>query len=174
MNFRTSLAAAWQRRRNGRWIGGCILAVALMLGAAAASADTVLAAPLKTYAGRIVYVDFWASWCGPCAQSFPWLNRMQAKYGDRLSIVAINLDTDSAAAKDFLSRHPAHFDVLYDPAGQLAERYRIGGMPSAVILGADGAVVHQHSGFRDADTGDYEAAIRSVVNTSSTSTGSAP
>ncbi len=145
-----------------------------MLGAADASADTVLAAPLKAYAGRVVYVDFWASWCGPCAQSFPWLNRMQAKYGDRLSIVAVNLDTDSAAAKDFLSRHPAHFDVLYDPAGQLAERYRIGGMPSAVILGADGAVVHQHSGFRDADIGDYEAAIGSAVNTSSTSTGSAP
>jgi thiol-disulfide isomerase/thioredoxin len=146
-----------------------------MLGTASTPADNAaLPVPLKTYTGKILYIDFWASWCGPCAQSFPWLNQIQAKFGDRLTIVAVNVDTDTASAKAFLSRHPAAFDVVYDPAGELADRYHINGMPSTVILAADGHLLHQHSGFYDAKTGDYEAAIRDALQKSTPSTGNVP
>ena len=161
------------KNRSGAWLRA-LAVVAMLVSASVLADDEALAAQLKAHAGKIVYVDFWASWCGPCAQSFPWLNQMQAKYGDRLAIVAVNLDSDAAAAQAFLKLHPAHFEVLYDPAGQLAERYRIDGMPSTVILDAGGHIAHQHSGFLDARRGDYEAAIRSVIDSSSISTGSAP
>jgi len=151
------------------------LSVALMLVTASSWADNAaLPVPLKTYKGKILYIDFWASWCAPCAQSFPWLNRMQAKFGNRLTVVAVNVDTDPAAAKAFLSRHPADFDVVYDPAGELAEQYHIDGMPSAVILDVDGHLIHRHSGYYDARSGDYEAAILNAINTSTSSTGNAP
>jgi cytochrome c biogenesis protein CcmG/thiol:disulfide interchange protein DsbE len=142
------------------------IAIALLLlsCAAAASAEpAALPAPLKPYEGKVVYLDFWASWCGPCAQSFPWLNEMQQKYAGQLVVVGVNVDTDRAAADRFLQQHPARFDIVRDPDGKLPEHYKIPGMPSAVLIGADGRVVHQHSGFRSKDLDEYEAAIRAAL-----------
>lgn len=144
------------------WLSRALLVAGLSLPALA-SAVTSLPAPLAAYAGQVVYLDFWASWCGPCAQSFPWLNEMQAKYGDRLKIVAVNVDTDPAAARQFLDRHSARFEIRYDPQGQLAELYRIKGMPDSLILDRTGAVLHQHEGFRSERAADYEAAIQQAL-----------
>ncbi|MDB5975469.1 MAG: Thioredoxin family protein [Nevskia sp.] len=151
-----------------------VLLLAALAGTSTHAAEDTLAAPLKAYAGKIVYVDFWASWCGPCAESFPWLNRMQTRYGNRMTIVAVDMDTDANAAKVFLDHHPAQFNVVYDPAGALAEHYHIDGMPSSVILDASGHVIHQHSGFHDARSGEYEAAIRKALDPSGSATGSTP
>ena len=135
------------------------LSLGLQAGAAAASAPDAL----SRYAGRVIYVDFWASWCGPCAQSFPWLNAMQAKYGPRLTVVGVNVDTEAKAADAFLKKHPASFDIVRDPDGVLPERYRIEGMPGSVILDGAGHVLHRHAGFRPEDTAEYERAIEQAL-----------
>ena len=140
-----------------------IAAVLLSLTAATAYAADALPPSLVPYAGKIVYLDFWASWCGPCGESFPWLNQMQAKYGQDLTIVGVNVDADARAAEGFLRKHPATFAILKDPDGTLPDRYHIEGMPSAVILDGAGRVLHQHSGFRAGDTQEYEAAIRAAL-----------
>jgi thiol-disulfide isomerase/thioredoxin len=142
------------------------LLLAATLGAtgfSAAAAPAALPPPLAPYAGQVLYLDFWASWCGPCAQSFPWLNDIQARYGKRLHVIAVNVDEHRSDAQRFLDQHPPAFTVVYDPAGELAERYHIAGMPSAVILGADGRVLHQHVGYLEADRGEYEQAIDAAV-----------
>lgn len=144
-----------------------------LLSFADAGAET-LPAPLQPYAGQILYVDFWASWCGPCAQSFPWLNQMQAKYGDRLTIVGVDVDTDTVAARAFLQRNPAQFGIVEDPRGELAEHYQIKGMPSAVVLDASGRVIHQHSGFRSAQEPEYESAIRAALERTGAARGASP
>jgi cytochrome c biogenesis protein CcmG, thiol:disulfide interchange protein DsbE len=141
-----------------------MVAVLLLLSAASAGAAEPPAA-LAAYKGKLVYVDFWASWCTPCAESFPWLNRMHDKYGADLAIVGVNVDTDATAADRFLARHPARFEILRDPAGALPEHYKIEGMPSTVILDASGRVLHRHSGFRPAQAEEYEAAIRAALAT---------
>ncbi|HEY4139189.1 MAG TPA: TlpA disulfide reductase family protein, partial [Casimicrobiaceae bacterium] len=80
-----------------------------------AAGDTVRFEGLR---GKAVYVDFWASWCGPCRQSFPWMNEMQRRDGSQgLSIVAINVDRKRDDATRFLSEVPADFTVLYDAPG---------------------------------------------------------
>jgi thiol-disulfide isomerase/thioredoxin len=75
---------------------------------------------LERYRGKIVVVDFWASWCAPCRRSFPWLNEIQAKYRDRVVVIGVNVDREQADAAQFLRDVPAKFPVIYDPAGELA------------------------------------------------------
>src|SRR4051794_39610306 len=83
---------------------------------------------LDAYRGKVVYFDFWASWCGPCKQSFPWMNAMQAKYADKgLVIVAVNVDNAHDDALKFLQQVPARFKIAYDPKGQVAQQYAIKG-----------------------------------------------
>ena len=137
-----------------------LLCSALLAGAAEAPP---LPQALTGYQGKLVYLDFWASWCGPCAESFPWLNRMQEKYAGQLVVVGVNVDADAKAADAFLKKHPARFDIVRDPDGALPERYRIEGMPSSVLIAPDGRVLHQHSGFRTEQAAEYEAAIRAAL-----------
>lgn len=114
---------------------------------------------------RLTYVDFWASWCGPCRQSFPWLNQMQARYGAKgLRVVGINLDAKTADAERFLKEVPATFEIAFDPQGISGRTYALKGMPSAVLLGADGKVIETHQGFRAGDADALEALIRNHLN----------
>lgn len=122
--------------------------------------------PVALYDGkaRLTYIDFWASWCGPCRQSFPWMNRMQAKYGPQgLRIVAINLDADGADAQAFLKEVPAHVALAFDPKGDSARRAGVRAMPSSVLLGANGKVLWQHAGFRAGDEEQIEARIAQAL-----------
>ena len=116
--------------------------------------------------GKLVYVDFWASWCGPCKQSFPWMNDMQAKYGPRgLQIVGINVDAKTQDAEKFLAQVPASFAVAYDAKGDTPRRYEIKGMPSSVLVGPDGKVIKVHAGFRDDERKALEDAIVAALAT---------
>ncbi len=119
------------------------------------------AVKLDQYLGKVVYVDFWASWCGPCRQSFPWMNEMQAKYGGRgLQVVGINVDAKTDDARAFLAGVPAQFVVAFDPSGNAPRSYGVKGMPSSVLIGPDGKVLYEHSGFRAADKAELERRIQ--------------
>ncbi|MYN27605.1 redoxin family protein [Duganella sp. CY42W] len=122
------------------------------------------AVKLAKLQGKVVYVDFWASWCGPCRQSFPWMNDMQAKYGGKgLQIVGVNVDAKSDDARQFLTATPARFAIAFDPQGATPRSYGIKGMPSSVLIGPDGKVLLEHSGFRDADRAELESKIQSAL-----------
>ena len=122
------------------------------------------AVKLAKLQGKVVYVDFWASWCGPCRQSFPWMNEMQAKYGARgLQIVGVNVDANSADARQFLMSTPARFAIGFDTQGATPRSYGIKGMPSSVLIGPDGKILSEHSGFRETDRAELEAKIQSAL-----------
>jgi cytochrome c biogenesis protein CcmG, thiol:disulfide interchange protein DsbE len=112
------------------------------------------------FKGGVVYLDFWASWCGPCKHSFPWMNEMQAKYKDKgFKVVAINLDQNSADAEKYLKDNPASFLVAFDAKGDSPTKFKIKGMPTSYLVGPDGKVIKVHSGFRPEDKADLESAI---------------
>jgi len=122
------------------------------------------AVSLSSLRGRVVYVDFWASWCAPCRYSFPWMNEMQQRYGERgLSIVAINVDRRHDDAERFLAVHPARFTVLYDDQGVAPEAYAVKGMPSSYLLDAQGHVVAVDLGFKDDRKSAIEDRIRALL-----------
>ncbi len=122
--------------------------------------------PVKLAALRdkVVYVDFWASWCGPCKQSFPWMNDMQAKYGAQgLTIVGINVDKKRADAESFLKGTPAKFTVAFDEKGTTPTSYQIKGMPSSYLIDRNGKIIATHAGFRPEESAALEAKFRAAL-----------
>jgi peroxiredoxin len=119
---------------------------------------------LKELQGKVVYLDFWASWCVPCRKSFPWMNAMHEKYSDKgLVILAINLDKEAKLVAKFLKQYPAKFKIAYDPSGKSAEAYKVLGMPSSYIIDRKGNIVETHVGFREKDKVDLENKISSTL-----------
>lgn len=114
--------------------------------------------------GKVVYLDFWASWCDPCRDSFPWMAEMKEKYGsDGLEVVAINLDKERALADKFLDTMKLNFIVAFDASGESAEKYMLRGMPGSYLIGRDGSIQASHLGFNDRDKVKLEAAIRVLL-----------
>lgn len=121
-------------------------------------------ARLAELRGKTVWLDFWASWCGPCRQSFPWMNAMQEKYaGSGLAIVAVNVDKKRADADRFLAEVPARFPLAFDAEGATPNAYAIKGMPTSILIDRDGRVVAVHNGFRNDERDALEASIASSV-----------
>jgi thiol-disulfide isomerase/thioredoxin len=142
----------------------CAALVVASLCLSAASAASSEPLELTQHRGKIVLVDFWASWCEPCRHSFPWLNEMQAKYGDRLVVIGVNVDRERADAERFLAQVPAQFEVIYDPNGELASRYDVMGMPSSFVFDTSGTLVDQHIGFRKSMRVEREEQLRKLLH----------
>ncbi len=120
---------------------------------------------LEAYRGKVVYLDFWASWCSPCKDSFPWMNEMQAKYEDQgLVFIAVNVDREKNDAELFLQSTPADFVIAFDDKGATPKDYEVMGMPSAYVIDRDGYVAHSHIGFNSDDIAEYESHIRQTLS----------
>jgi thiol-disulfide isomerase/thioredoxin len=115
---------------------------------------------MTEFQNKVVYLDFWASWCGPCRQSFPWLNAMHSKYQDKgLVIIAVNLDKDFNKAEQFIKAFPASFLLYSDPKGIVAQKYKITAMPSSYLFSGNGELADKHLGFKKSDVARYEENI---------------
>ena len=114
----------------------------------------------NSFKGKVIYLDFWASWCKPCVKSFPWLNELQNKYKNKgLVVIAINLDQDKTLADEFLKRIPANFTVAFDKEGKTPELFRVTGMPSSYLVDRKGYIQARHTGFREKDKARLEQAV---------------
>jgi peroxiredoxin len=104
---------------------------------------------LKQFQGKVVYVDFWSSWCPPCAKSFSFMNELHHELNDKgLQVVGVNLDEVAEDAQAFLAQHPAHFAVATDANQQCAKDFAVKAMPSSYLIDRNGVVRHVHYGFR--------------------------
>jgi thiol-disulfide isomerase/thioredoxin len=119
---------------------------------------------LKGLRGHVVYVDFWASWCTPCRESFPWMKALESTYGSQgLSVVAIDLDHDRQDAQRFLRMFKPNFPVIFDPAGTLAQRFNVMGMPTSVLIDREGKIRYQHVGFLLKQRAEYEQQVLGLL-----------
>ncbi|MBZ9612760.1 TlpA disulfide reductase family protein [Rheinheimera maricola] len=150
-----------------RFITAALLAYLLGSSVAAVELNELEGSPVSSMqqlTGKVVLVDFWASWCAPCRKSFPWLNAMQQRFGaEGLLVLAVNEDTDRSEAARFLQQVPADFSILYDHAGALAEQYQLMGMPSSFLIDKKGQIRYRHIGFKQADIAGYETQIRQLL-----------
>lgn len=139
----------------------CLLVGTLLLPTVPARAEGLDLAP---YRGKVVYVDFWASWCSPCLQSFPWMKTMQDTYGaEGLVILAVNVDHQREAADAFLRRTSPNFAVIYDAESKLFNHYQLIGMPTALLFDRQGILRTRHVGWRAEQRATYEAEIKALL-----------
>lgn len=115
---------------------------------------------LAEYRGKVVVLDFWASWCVPCRRSFPWMNQMHDKYvDDGLVIIGVNMDINASDSQAFLSEFPAQFQIISDPDGDLARVYDVIAMPSSYVFNREGKQITRHLGFKVKRQDEYEALL---------------
>ena len=120
---------------------------------------------LSAYKGKVVYLDFWASWCVPCRLSFPWMNELQQTYGGKgLVVIGVDVDRDRSQADAFLKQAPPNFHIVYDPAGHIASQYNFKDMPTTVLIGRDGKSHFVHDGFFPNKENEYLAHLDSLLD----------
>ena len=122
---------------------------------------------LANYQGKVVYLDFWATWCVPCRKSFPWMNDMLSQYQSQgLEIIAVSLDEKRKMVENFLKKFPANFTIALDPEGKTADLYKVRGMPSSYIIDRQGNIVETHMGFRKKDKEKLELLLKEALKAS--------
>ena len=134
--------------------------------------DTCNAAPvipylfnIDNYKGKVVYLDFWASWCGPCKFSFPYMEDLAGQYGDRgLVIFADNLDHTSTKADAFLHDNGISLPIIFDQKGVLASRYKVEDMPTSILFDRHGRIRYVHKGFYKDKEDEYTSHIIELLN----------
>jgi thiol-disulfide isomerase/thioredoxin len=119
---------------------------------------------IRQFLGKVVYVDFWASWCGPCAKSFPFLNQLHNELKDKgLHVIGVNLDENSEDAKAFLTDYPVDFPVAKDTGEQCARKFDVKAMPSSYLVDRNGIVRHVHFGFRTGEAEDVRKQVEQLL-----------
>lgn len=115
---------------------------------------------LDSLKGKVVFLDFWATWCGPCKEEFPELDALYKKYGkDGFEVIGISVDKSESNAAEFLKKRPVSFTILTNIKGDVAEAYGLPGMPTGFIIGKDGVIRYRHVGFSKAFLPVYEKEI---------------
>ena len=107
---------------------------------------------ISGHSGKVVLVDFWASWCGPCKQALPAYNKLYSKFKkDGFSVVGINVDDEKSAGVKFLQEHPVNFPIVYDSGKKLVSEVGVVTMPTSYLVDSKGNVHEVHQGFREGD-----------------------
>ncbi|HUV21277.1 MAG TPA: TlpA disulfide reductase family protein [Gammaproteobacteria bacterium] len=119
---------------------------------------------LSEMAGKVVLINFWASWCGPCREEMPLLNALHNKYEPLgFTVLGVNVEEDTNAAKGFLKNFPADFPVLLDNTNQVSRQYKVIAMPTTVVVDRDGNVRFLHQGYKPGDEAKYRQTIKKLV-----------
>jgi len=121
---------------------------------------------LGDYRGKVVYLDFWASWCGPCLKAVPEIEKMRSEFPeDQFQIIAVNLDQVQKKALRFLKKNPIGYPSASDPKGRLPEKFGVDTMPTSYVIDREGVIRYVHRGFSRGDGSRLREEIRAMLGT---------
>ncbi len=119
---------------------------------------------LESLQGKVIVVDFWATWCGPCKQSFPKLEELSKKVSDKVVIVGVSVDDEKKGVAEFAKENGATFAIGWDEGHTIASKWKVGTMPTTFIVDATGKVRHIHDGYHDGETKVMEKELQALVD----------
>ena len=119
---------------------------------------------LSDYRGKVVFVDFWASWCSPCRQSLPMYDKLAGEFAPSdFVVIAVNVDEEAADAKKFLTDHPVKYTIVQNPQGDIPKAFGLNGMPSSYLIDRDGMVRQRYVGFEPTDIAVLKTEITKLI-----------
>jgi len=119
---------------------------------------------LASLAGKVVIVDFWATWCAPCREELPQLEKFHQKYASKgLAVVGVSVDKEASGIKGFLEKLKVTFPVVHDAGHQVSGKYSPPRMPSSYIIDRKGIVRYVHGGYRAGDAAEFEKEIQALL-----------
>ena len=128
------------------------------------SANGAAKVDLAAWKGKVVIVDFWATWCGPCKKSFPKLQDLSTKFkASGLEIVGVSEDEDASGIADFGKTYGAKFPLVWDNGKAVGNKWNPPNMPSTFILDKQGVVRFVHMGYHDGEEVEIEKEVKSLL-----------
>jgi peroxiredoxin len=120
---------------------------------------------LASLKGKVVMVNFWATWCVPCRQEMPHLQALYERYNSLgFELLAVNVEKNNAeGARKWLEETPVTFPVLFDPENQVTKLYKVQTMPSTVLIGRDGTMRFIHHGYKPGYENEYQTQVRALL-----------
>lgn len=119
---------------------------------------------LSALRGKVVYLDFWASWCGPCTQAVPAIEKLRSEFpAEDFQVLAVNVDKSPKKATKFLEKNPIGYPSVSDPRGKLPRQFGLETMPTSYLIDRNGVIRYVHRGFRNGDVDEIRAQIRKLV-----------
>lgn len=119
---------------------------------------------LQDLRGEVVMLNFWASWCGPCRQEMPLMDEIYKKYSKLgFTILAVNVDENTADADRFLDAVPVTFPVVYDSDSSISELYQVDAMPTTIMIDRDGNKRFLHRGYQPGYENEYRKQVKKLV-----------
>jgi cytochrome c biogenesis protein CcmG, thiol:disulfide interchange protein DsbE len=119
---------------------------------------------LDSMQGKILVVDFWATWCAPCKASFPKLEELSKKVGDKVEVVGISVDDEKAGVAEFAKENGATFAIGWDEGHSIAQRWKVEKMPTTFIVDGSGTVRYIHAGYHDGEAAVMEKELATLVD----------
>ena len=104
------------------------------------------------FPGKVVVVDLWASWCGPCSLQAKFLEELSAEYAGQVQVLAVNIGEDEATVRNHLAKEPYSYPVLLDPSDTLGAKYQVVGLPTVMVINRDGIITFMKTGVTDLPT----------------------
>ena len=119
---------------------------------------------LEEYRGQVVLLNFWASWCGPCRQEMPLLDRLHNRYEDTgFAVLGVNVEGEEAPARQLVEKTRVTFPILIDEGQKVSEMYNLQAMPSTVVIDRDGIVRYIHLGYKPGDEAKYVEVVKKLI-----------
>lgn len=153
-----------------QWILGCVAFLSVSLAYAEPAPDFTLQSSsgenvrLAEQRGKVVMLNFWASWCGPCRQEMPLLDGMYKRYGPAgFQFYGVNVEEDNTDAKKLLKELGVSFPVLFDPESKASKLYKVDAMPTTVVIDKKGQIRFVNRGYKSGDENKYRDQIRELI-----------